>query len=485
MEGSFLSGNEKTIRGRITAFFRDPAFFRTLFVLSLPIVIQNLLVSSLNMIDTVMIGRVGENEVAAVGVANQYFFLLQMGMNGIASGCSVFFSQYWGSGNRSGIYRVLGIGFLSMLAVGAAFTLPALLIPAPIIRLFSRDAAVQALGRDYLLIVCLSYLPTAVSFLLANAHRSIGNAVSPMLISLGAVGINTLFNYLLIFGKLGLPVLGVKGAAIATLIARVAECALLLLFSLRKQCPLRGKGREYLGFSAAFFRKAYATILPIVLNEGCWGLGFVLYTVAYGFIGTHAIAATNITNTVQNLFLVLCLGIASASLVMIGNQIGMGRPETARRYAHKFALIAAALGIVLGAILFACAPLILSFFEVSSEASRAAVAILRIFGVVFTARLLNTLVIIGVFRGGGDAAYALKLEAGTMWGIGVPLAFLGACVFRLPVERVALLICVEELVKCTFVLLRLKSGKWLHPMDGYPPAESPDADPEEGGCPTV
>ena len=158
---------------------------------------------------------------------------------------------------------------------------------------------------------------------------------------------------------------------------------------------------------------------------------------------------------------------------MIGNQIGMGRPETARRYAHKFAVIAAALGVALGGILFVCAPFILSFFEVSPEASRAAVSILRIFGVIFIARLLNTLVIIGVFRGGGDAAYALKLEAGTMWLIGVPLAFLGACVFRLPVERVVLLICVEELVKCTFVLLRLKSGKWLHPMDGYPPEESP------------
>ena len=172
-----MSGNTKTIGKRAAAFFRDPAFFRTLFVLALPIVIQNLLVSSLNMIDTVMIGRVGENEVAAVGVANQYFFLLQMAINGISSGCSVFISQYWGSGNRSGIYQVLGIGFLSMLAVGAAFTLPALLLPMPIIGLFSRDAAVQALGRDYLLIVCLSYLPTAVSFLLANAQRSIGNAV--------------------------------------------------------------------------------------------------------------------------------------------------------------------------------------------------------------------------------------------------------------------------------------------------------------------
>lgn len=451
--------------GRAASFFRDPVFFRTLFVLALPIVIQNLLVSSLNMIDTLMIGRVGESEVAAVGVANQYFFLLQMAINGIASGCSVFISQFWGSGNRAGIHKVLGIGFFSMVAVGIVFTLLGLLIPSQIILLFSRDEAVQAFGRDYLTIVCLSYLPTAISFLLANAQRSVGNALVPMLISFGAVATNTFFNYLLIFGKAGFPVLGVKGAAIATLIARVAECVLLLAFSLRKRCPLRGKIRGYLDFGAAFFRKTYATIFPIVLNEGCWGLGFVLYTVAYGFIGTYAIAAANITNTVQNLFMVLCLGMASAALVMIGNRIGMGEPDTARRYSRKFTIIAAAIGLLLGIALFACAPLILTFFEISPEGSRAAIAILRIFGVIFAVRMVNTLTIIGVFRGGGDAGYALKLEAGTMWLIGVPLAFFGSCVLRLPVEQVVLLISIEEIVKCVFVLWRLKSGKWLHSME--------------------
>ena len=476
------SSKALTLRKRAAAFFRDPAFFRTLFFLALPIVIQNLLVSSLNMIDTLMIGQVGENEVAAVGVANQYFFLLQMAMNGIASGCSVFIAQFWGSGNRSGIHKVLGIGLISMTAAGLLFTALGLLIPTQIILLFSRDEAVQSLGRDYLTIVCLSYLPTAISFLLANALRSIGNALIPMLISLGAVLTNTVFNYLLIFGKAGFPALGVKGAAIATLLARVVECVLLLAFSLHRRCPLRGKARDYLRFNAAFFRKTYATILPVLLNEGCWGLASVLYTVVYGFIGTYAIAAANIANTVQNLFMVLCMGIASAALVMVGNQIGMGEPNTARRYSRKFTVLSVAIGILLGAALFACAPFVLTFFEISDEAAGAAITILRIFGVILTARMINTLAIIGIFRGGGDASYALRLEAGTMWLIGVPLAVIGACVLRLPVEQVVLLVSVEEITKCGLVLWRLKSGKWLHSMEetaGSAEASAPPPEPAE------
>lgn len=432
-----------------------------LLTLALPIVVQNLLVSSLNMVDTLMIGVIGENEVAAVGAANQYFFLLQMAINGIASGCSVFISQYWGAGNRESIHKILGIGIISMAAACVLFTAVALALPSHILGIFSRDPAVRALGADYLVIVCLSYLPTGLSFLFSNAQRSVGNALLPMLVSLGAILTNTGLNYLLIFGKLGLPVLGVKGAAVATLIARLLECVVLVAVSLRRSSPLRGAARSYVGFNRGYVKRAYATILPILLNEGCWGLGFVLYTVAYGFIGTHALAAANITNTVQNLFMVLCISIASAALVMIGNQIGMGREHVARRYAVHFSILAVALGVVLGAALFFCAPLIPRLFNITPEAAAASTAILRIYGVIFPVRMYNTLIIIGVLRGGGDAGYALGAEGITMWCIGVPLAFLGALAFRLPVEQVALLICAEEVAKCVFCALRIKSGRWL------------------------
>ena len=184
---------------------------------------------------------------------------------------------------------------------------------------------------------------------------------------------------------------------------------------------------------------------------------------AYGFIGdgTRAIAASQICNSVQNLFMVLCFSMASASLVMIGNKIGEQREEDARAYARRFSGLAVLTGLLVGVVVLLCAPLILSFFKVSEEARQAAILMLRIFGVILPVRMLNVVLIVGVFRGGGDAAFGLKTEAGTMWLIGVPLAFFGALVLQWPVEQVVLLVCAEEIVKCVLSLWRLKSDKWV------------------------
>ena len=443
--------------------FSDKKFYRMLFVLALPILIQNLLTSSLNMVDTLMIGRVGDNELAAVGIANQFFFLFNLVANGAAAGCSIFISQYWGQRDTASIRRVMGFGLTINMGIGLLFTMVALLLPRFIAGLFSREAAVVELSEDYLVIVCLSYVFTGISYLLANALRSVGSAYVPMIVSFLAILVNTGGNYLLIFGKGGFPVLGVKGAAIATLIARVVEMLLLLLLTFRPRSPLRGRPREFTGFDAAFARKTIGAIIPVVLNEGCWALGFILYTVAYGFIGdgTRAIAASQICNSVQNLFMVLCFSMASASLVMIGNKIGEQREEDARAYARRFSGLAVLTGLLVGVVVLLCAPLILSFFKVSEEARQAAIVMLRIFGVILPVRMLNVVLIVGVFRGGGDAAFGLKTEAGTMWLIGVPLAFFGALVLQWPVEQVVLLVCAEEIVKCVLSLWRLKSDKWV------------------------
>ena len=410
-----------------------------------------------------MIGRVGENEVAAVGIANQFFFLFNLIGNGAAMGCSIFISQYWGQKDTASIKKVMGFGLTVNVVISLLFTATALLAPEFIVRLFSRSEEVVPLSKDYLVIVCLSYLFTGISYMLANALRSVGSAYLPMLVSLFAVLTNTGLNYLLIFGKGGFPVLGVRGAAIATLIARVVETLLLLILTFRPRSPFAGKAGEYLRYGKTFACKVMGAMVPVVLNEGCWALGFVLYTVAYGFIGdgTRAIAASQICNSIQNLFMVFCFSSASAALVMIGNQVGAKEEDTAKAYARRFSWLSVLMGMVIGAVVLFTAPAILSLFKVSEEARLAAVAMLRIFGIILPVRMLNVVLIVGVFRGGGDASFGLKVEAGTMWLIGVPLAFIGALLLQWPVELVVLLICAEEIVKCILSLVRLKSNRWI------------------------
>ena len=424
--------------------------------------LQNFIASSLNMFDTLMIGQLGENEVAAVGVANQVFFLFNLVANGAAAGCSIFLSQFWGGGDRRSVHKVVGLGLMMNLCIGLLFTGAACAFPGPIIGLFSDDQAVISLGIEYLLLAALSYAFTSVSFLLAGAMRSVGKAWPPMIISAGAVLVNIALNQVFIFGELGAPAMGVRGAALATLIARVVEMALMLVFCFLPSSPLRGRLREYISFTPAFTRKVLLKTLPILLNESCWAVGTMLYVRAYGHIGTHAIAASQICNTVQNLFMVACFSLASSSLVMIGNQIGAGRREQAVIYSRRFSKLALLVGLILGIAVALSAPAILTLFKVSEQAARAAVAMLRIFSLIAPIRVLNVVLIVGVFRGGGDAGFSLAAEGVTMWTIGVPLAFLGAVTLRLPVEQVVLLITLEEIVKCVIALFRLRSNRWLH-----------------------
>lgn len=440
----------------------DRPFYRQLLVLAAPIMLQNFIASSLNMFDTLMIGQLGENEVAAVGVANQVFFLFNLVANGAAAGCSIFLSQFWGGGDRRSVHKVVGLGLMMNLCIGLLFTGAACAFPGPIIGLFSDDQAVISLGIEYLLLAALSYAFTSVSFLLAGAMRSVGKAWPPMIISAGAVLVNIALNQVFIFGELGAPAMGVRGAALATLIARVVEMALMLVFCFLPSSPLRGRLREYISFTPAFTGKVLLKTLPILLNESCWAVGTMLYVRAYGHIGTHAIAASQICNTVQNLFMVACFSLASSSLVMIGNQIGAGRREQAVIYSRRFSKLALLVGLILGIAVALSAPAILTLFKVSEQAARAAVAMLRIFSLIAPIRVLNVVLIVGVFRGGGDAGFSLAAEGITMWTIGVPLAFLGAVTLRLPVEQVVLLITLEEIVKCVIALFRLRSNRWLH-----------------------
>lgn len=442
--------------------FNDSEFYKTLSVIALPIVIQNLIASSLNMVDTVMIGRVGEAEIAAVGIANQVFFLFIILTMGFYSGAGIFISQFWGNNDEKNIRRMLGLSLIIGVIISVIFAIGALALPEQIIKIFDKDGNVISLGSNYLRVVSISYIFTAITFAFSMALRSTGKTTAPMIISIIALLTNTILNYAFIFGNIGAPELGVKGAALATLIARMIETVILISYVYTSKGVLSANIKELFNLNIEFITKSFKTIIPVVLNEICWGLGSVVYAIAYGKIGTQAIASIQITTTIQNLYMVLVFGIANASSVMVGNQIGAGEEEKGKEYAYRLFGLGSLIALGISILIAITAKEVLNIFKVSETVLHDSLMILYITSLIMIFRVINIVLIVGVLRGGGDAKYSLKLEAFTMWAIGVPLSFIGAVWLKLPVYGVVALLTVEEVVKCIFSVKRLLSNKWIN-----------------------
>ena len=445
-------------------FYHDRTFSATLLKIAIPIILQNLISSSLNMIDTIMIGRVGTVELAAVGVATQFFFFNLVVLVGICSGYCIFIAQYWGKQDLSAIKRYLGIILIYAAFAGLIFTTVGTLFAEQIIYLFNDDPQVVRLGALYIRTLAAGTLFSGLTYAFGYASRSIENAFLPMIASTIALITNTFLNYVLIFGKFGAPALGVEGAALATLLARALEAAIIVGYVYLKKTPLAIQPKDF-DLRPAFFVQDLKTVLPVLLNELCWGLAMVVYTAAYGRISTDALASIQIATTVQNLFIIFGFGVSGATATMVGNTIGRGLNNRARIYAYRAILLCLIIGVILTFLILLLAPLFLWFYDLSSaQVAHDALLMIRILAVTMPIKLINMTVIMGVLRAGGDVIFSLLFESCTMWFIGVPLAFIGALVLQWPVYLVFTLVIAEEVVKFVLCLWRTFSNKWIHTM---------------------
>lgn len=452
----------KNLKLKIGELFNDKPFYKSLLFLAFPIVIQNLIASSLNMLDTVMIGNLGEVELASVGIANQYYFLFSLLIMGISSGASVFISQLWGKKDTDNIKKTLGVGLISGVIISLIFTAIALIIPDKIIGIFNTDKEVIKIGSQYLVIVSISYIFTSITFNYAAACRSVENTVIPMIASFVGLCCNAILNYILIFGKFGAPVLGVRGAAIATLISRVLECGILMMYIYVKNHILATRFKDMKNLSMNLIKRVYATITPVLLNEACWGLGNVTYAIIYGRIGTHATASVQICSTVLNLFMIVTFGLANASVVVVGKEIGCGDEKKGKLYAKRLCATSVAVGLVLALLLGSTAHLILSIFNVSDIAYFNSIRILIFYSLIMPIKVYTGIMIVGILRGGGDAKFGTILQGITLWLIGIPLSFIAAFVLNLEVYIVVAVTGIEELIKFIVILKRFKSNKWIN-----------------------
>lgn len=445
-------------------FFADREYFRQLFRFALPIALQNLVTSSLNMVGVVMIGQLGETPVAAVGLANQIFFLLQLVIFGITSGAAIFTAQLWGKQDLANIRKVLSLGLLLSGSASLLFMLLALLKPELVLGIYSKDPAVVDLGSKYLRIFGSAYLFFAVTMCYGAVLRSTGDVKTPMSISVLALVFNTVLSYVLIFGKLGLPALEVRGAAYAALTSRLLETTLMIIVVYRYRAAIAVRLQDLLGLDFSFVGRVFKPILPVILNETFWSFGITAYYVVYARMGTNSLAAMNIVSTIENMALVFTFGIAHATAILVGNRIGKGEKGQAYSYAGRSLGLTVLIGMFIGSQILLWSPAILGLYKVAPEVIENAQRVLNVLALFSFVRATNAVIVVGVLRSGGDTRFSFFLDGVIIWVVGVPMAFLGAFVLGLPVQGVYLMIMSEEILKFTLGLRRYFSRRWINDL---------------------
>ena len=441
--------------------FKDKEFFSLILILVIPITLQNLISSSLNMVDNVMIGRLGESEIAAVGLVNQYFFIFTLVLSGINAGAGIFMAQFWGKKDGKSVKKILGLSLVLGAIASLIFTILALMAPGFIMNIFTNDPQVVPMGVSYLKVISITFIITSITQAFSTGLRCTGLAKPPMFASLVGVLVNCALNWVLIFGTLGFPALGVVGAAIATGIARIVEASIVLIYAYRDDSPVASSLKELFiidkDFVGVYFKVSYS----VILNEIIWSLGITAYSVIYAKIGISEVASMQIATTINNLFMVMGIGVAVAASIVVGNQIGSGDEEKAIESAFKLGVLAPIIGTIMGIALYVAAPYVVKVFIVEAGTITSTITVLRIMACVAPLRFFNVVMIVGVFRGGGDTTYSMVVQSGVMWLLSIPMGYVAAVYFGLSLPEVFFIICLEEVFKLAFEAYRLRSKKWI------------------------
>lgn len=451
---------------RVQAIRQDKAFQHKAVSIIIPVAFQALLNTSLNMVDVVMIGQMGDTAISAVGLANKVFFVFSLLLFGVVSGSSVLTAQYWGKRDITNIRRVLGMSLLIGVLASFAFLIPSMLHPRGVMGIFTDDPDTIALGAGYLFIVVFSYPLTAITNAFVTLLRGVNEVKAPVAITMVAIGFHIVLNYILIFGAFGAPKLGVIGAAIALLIARIIECSALLTYVYLRKGPAAAGIREMLSFDREFLSKYRTTVTPVIANEFMWGLGVTVYSLVYGRMGNQAVAAITITQTVEQVLMVIFQGISAATAVILGNEMGANELKRAEVYAKNFIALQATFTFFVMILCYFIRWPVLSLFDVSEGVALDVSRCFYAFIFYMPFKMFNYINIVGILRSGGDTKFALFLDCSGVWFIGIPLVYLGGIVLGLPIYFVYAMVMAEEIYKFLLGVHRYRQKKWLKNIVG-------------------
>lgn len=434
-------------------------FYRQIFKLAIPIIIQNLLSAAVNSSDVIMLNYVGQSAISAVSLAANYSNILFMVYYGLGTGASLLCAQYFGKKNMQAIHAVEGIALRFSLAISVLVALAAFTMPQRMLLLFTSDQELIAIGSSYIRIMGITYLCWGVTEIYLAILRSIGRVTISMTLNMLAFGLNILLNAVFIFGLFGAPKLGVTGVAIATASSRLIQLVACVIVSLLSKDVKLNPAYMFIR-SKTLLNDFIHLSLPALGNDLSWSVAFSMYSVILGHLGTEAVAANSLVTVVRNVGSVFCFAIASAGTILLGRVMGQEELEKSKSYASRMLKMTVVAGAVGGVIVLAVTPFVLRFAFLNDTAMHYLKYMLLINSYYIMGSAVNTALIAGVFRAGGDTKFGLICDTIDMWVYAVPLGFFAAFVLKLPVLWVYFLLCTYEFVKWPWVIRHYRKGEW-------------------------
>ncbi|MDM0624966.1 MATE family efflux transporter [Clostridium perfringens] len=441
---------------------RDKRFYRLLFSIALPIAVQNLITFMVSMVDTLMVGALGEIQLSAVSIANNLFFVLTILMFGLAGGSNIMISQYWGKGNVKTIHKILAIMYRVCLLITGIFIFIALFLPKYFMGIFTTDKAVIDFGASYLRIVCIGYLFYSITNCTIMMLRSVKTVSISIIVYTASLVVNSILNWIFIFGNLGAPELGIRGAAIATVCARITEFSIVLVFIFIYERKIGLKIEHLLKLDKEILKDYVGLCTPVLCNELLWAIGASMISVIVGRMGTEVVAANSINGVAHQFVTVFIFGMSNATAVIIGNTIGEGKKEKAKEYAYSIGIFSVVMGCISGLMILLIKPFVVNFYNVSYSTKLIAMEIMTVTSGIIVFQSLASNFMMGVLRGGGDAKFVLINDLIFMWLVAIPGGFFVAFVLELPVALVFLVIKCDEILKSLTSVYRVISGKWVN-----------------------
>jgi putative MATE family efflux protein len=436
------------------------AFRKTLWRLSLPIALQSMISYSVNLMDTIMLGSLGETAISATTLANQLFFIFTIACVGITGGGIVLSSQYWGKGDLGAIRKIMSITLRIAILVASVFTALALLFPAQIIGIYTRDPEVISAGIDYLRIVAASYILYGITSTLLTILRSVENVRISAYIYIVSFVANVFFNYMFIFGRLGAPRLGIAGAAIGTVIARLIEIVIVLIYMLIFEKKIQYRIRMIQFWDKLLFRDMIQYGLPVLLNETLWAVGISIHSAILGRIGSDVVAANSIAFVVYQMTTSIILGNANASAVIIGKIIGQRDYLLARATANRLRNVYFYVGLGCALFMLLVRKPVITLYNIQDATRQMAGELIAVYAVIIFFMSFACSFLMGIFRGSGDTRFALITDISCLWSA-IPIGAAAAFLFHVNPVIVCGLLRLDMPMKAIICLFRLKSGKWI------------------------